>query len=211
MATRLEIYNLALFELGEALLASLSENREPRRALDAVWQNGVETCLQAGAWNHASRTVRIDADPSLATVFGWSYVFAHPDDWLRTVGVSEDEYLDYPLDRYLDEGGRFMADVDPIYLRYVSNDAAYGFDTSLWPANFTAYVSAYLASLIAPRIRESKQADMVKLSRLRFSKAAATDAVGQPTTQKPVGRFVRARSGGVSGNGERGIRSRLIG
>jgi hypothetical protein len=211
MATKLEVYNLALFELGESRLASLAENREPRRVLDDVWQNAVETCLQAASWNFASRTVRIDADPTIETTFGWAYVFAHPDDWLRTVGVSEDEYLDYPLDRYLDEGGRFLADVDPIYLRYVSNDAAYGFDLSLWPANFTAYVAAYVASRIATRVRESKMDDMVKLSRLRFSKAAATDSLGQPTTIKPVGRFVRAMHGTSSGNGERGVRSRLIG
>lgn len=210
MATVLGTYNLALFELAEAKLVSVSENREPRRLLDAVWTVGVYTCLQAAAWNFASRTVRIDSDPAITPSFGYRYVFQHPDDWVRTVGVSDDEYMQHPLIRYLDEGGRWLADVDPIYVRYVSNDASFGMDLSLWPPNFELYVAAYLASLIAPRVRESKQKDMIALARMRFSKAAAVEAMGQPPEPKPLGSFARARLGSRSGRRDR-TGSTLIG
>ena len=40
MITRLQLYNSALLLLGERNLASLSENREPRRLLDHVWDTG---------------------------------------------------------------------------------------------------------------------------------------------------------------------------
>lgn len=209
MATQLGVYNKSLFEIGEAKLSSLSENREPRRVLDEYWTTGVHACLQAAAWNFAGRTVRIDSDAAIDPSFGWPYVFAHPDDWLRTAMVSDDEYLETPLERYLDESSRWLADVDPIYVRYVSNDASYGMDLSRWPSNFTLYVAAYLASLIAPRIRESKQETMVKLSRMRFSKAAATDSMGQPAVFLPMGRFTSARAG--NSRRDRGRRGQLIG
>jgi hypothetical protein len=175
-----------------------------------VWSIGAKTCLQAASWNFASRTVRIDSDPAITPASGYRYVFQHPDDWLRTVGISADEYLDFPLERYLDEGGRWLTDTDPIYVRYVSNDADFGMNLTLWPSNFTLYVAAYLASLIAPRIRESKQKDMIQLSRMRFSKAAAVESTGQPAEFQPPGRFVIARGGGYTRR-DRGSRGSLIG
>lgn len=210
MATQLGIYNKALLEIGEARLASVSESREPRRVLDEYYTVGVYTCLQAASWNFASRTVRIDSDASITPSFGYRYVFQHPDDWVRTVGVSDDEYMQHPLVRYLDEGGRWLADVDPIYVRYVSNDADYGMNLTLWPPNFELYVAAYLAGLIAPRVRESKQKDMIQLSRMRFSKAAAVEAMGQPPEPKPLGSFARSRLGSRSGRRDR-TGSTLIG
>lgn len=210
MATQLGTYNKALFEISEAKLSSLSENRETRRVLDEYWTVGVYTCLQAASWNFASRTVRIDHDAAITPSFGYRYVFQHPSDWLRTIGISADEYLSLPLERYKDEGARWLSDADPIYVQYVSNDASYGMDLSLWPPNFELYVAAYLASLIAPRVRESKQKEMIQLARLRFSKAAAVEALGQPAEAPPPGRFVMARAGGYSRR-DRGNRGSLIG
>jgi hypothetical protein len=39
-ASKLKLYNDALGILGERRLASLTENREPRRVLDEVWDAG---------------------------------------------------------------------------------------------------------------------------------------------------------------------------
>lgn len=196
MATELEVKNLALLELGEALLSSLSENREPRRVLDANWTTSTQTCLEAAAWNFATRAVRIDSDPDIDFSFGYTYGFPHPDDWLRTVAISADENFSCALTDYADENGIWKTHVDPIYVKYVSNGASYGMDLATWPANFAKYVAAQLAADSAPRIRESKQETMVKLARMRFSKAVAVDAVGQPPQRVPSGSFVRARAGG---------------
>lgn len=210
MVDKLSIYNRALMEIAEAPLASLTEGREPRRLLDRIWDDGIGECLQAASWNFASRTVRLDFDPAITPSFGFRYVYQHPDDWVRTVGISTDEYLNYPLERYLDEGGRWLADDSPIYVRYVSNGADYGLNLTLWPKNFTAFVAAHLAGMIAPRLRESKQSAMIQLARMHFSKAAAVEAMGQPAEFKPPGRFVTARAGGTARR-DRGMRGQLIG
>lgn len=209
MATQLIIYNNALLELGEALLSGLSENREPRRVLDQRWTTTVYKCLEAASWNFATRTIQIDADPDIDLSFGYTYAFPHPNDWLRTAAISADENFSCPLIDFADEASVWKANVTPLYIRYISNGADFGMDLSLWPNTFADYVAAQLAADIASRVRESKQADMIKLARLRFSKAAAVDAVGQAPARKPVGRFVNARAGGFGG--DRGRRGSLTG
>jgi len=76
MATKLGLFNGALLMLGERSLATLTENREPRRLLDIVWDGGgVRTCLEAGIWNFAVRAARIEYDPSAEPGFGLDRAF----------------------------------------------------------------------------------------------------------------------------------------
>ena len=53
MTTQLFIYNEALGHLGERVLASLTEGREPRRVLDSYWSDVVAYALagRAGVLN----------------------------------------------------------------------------------------------------------------------------------------------------------------
>lgn len=141
MATQLSIYNGALRILGERKLASLSENREPRRLLDAAWGAGasegqIRLCLEMGQWTFATRTVMIDYSPSVDPPFGYRYAFDHPDDLIRTVGVFCDEYCTQPLLQYATERGYWYASQQSIYVQYVSSHASYGGDTSQWTEIF---------------------------------------------------------------------------
>src|SRR5690242_1277391 len=101
MSDRLALYNGALLALGERQLASLSENRAPRRYLDVAWNDGdVDSILAAGQWSFARRAVRMDADPSLATSFGYQYAFGRPTDYIRALAVCSDEYFNAPFEQY---------------------------------------------------------------------------------------------------------------
>ena len=80
-ASQLGLYNAALGRhLGERTLASLTENREPRRALDAVYSEVLDECLEAGYWKHARRTVQLTASNSMTPQFGYNYAFDVPAD-----------------------------------------------------------------------------------------------------------------------------------
>lgn len=157
MATdRLKIYNGACLLLGEIGLnptTGLTENREIRTLLDAVWDDGgVRFCLEQAQWHFAMRTSRFDYDPSITTQYGLSKAFSKPSDWVLTSGVFAEEYLQTPLLEYADEAGYWYADLDEIYVRYVSDDASYGTNYASWPATFTDYVKAYFAGRIVHRI-----------------------------------------------------------
>jgi hypothetical protein len=212
MASKLSIFNGACLALGERKLSSLAENRPSRRRLDTVWDDdGVKSCLQAGFWNFAMQSVEVSFSPSITPAFGFRYAFDKPTDWVRTALVSADENFTDELLNYEDQGAYWYADFDTIWVRYVSDDNAFGMDIANWPANFTRYVEHYFAQRITKATNNSSNdADAMegKVKRL-LNEAKATDAMDEATKQLPPGSWSRARRG--NGYRERGVRGRLIG
>lgn len=198
MPSKLSIYNGALRFLGERKLSSLTENREPRRVLDDVWDDdGVKSCLQQGQWNFAIRSAQMDYDSGIDPPFGYRRVFAKPTDFVRTAGVCEDEFFRCPLIRYQDNSGYWLADLDTIWVRYVSDDTDYGLDFSKWPPNFTRFVEGWFALQIAPTIKNSETAKAFtqKIVDDLLRNAKATDSQEEPPGIQPMGSWTSARRG----------------
>ncbi len=212
MTTQLSLYNNALLLCEERKLSSLSEARESRRLLDTVWERpAIDECLQMGQWNFAMRSVEVTPSPSVTPALGFTYAFDRPTDLMRTVAVCSDERFTVPLLQYQTDGPYWFADIDPIYVRYVSNGDDYGADLSLWPPNFCRYVEAYLADAIIGRLTQDKQT-WQKINAIKtraLSEAKSSDAMEQPTQMTPPGSWVRSRSRGPGG--DRGNRGSLIG
>lgn len=212
MTSRLTLYNGALMICGERKLASLTENREPRRLLDDVWTRGaVRFCLEQGQWKFAQRTSKLIYDPSITPSFGYQRGFEKPTDWVRTTKLCSDESFTMPLLRYQEEAGFIFADMDNIYVSYVSDDTTYGSDLSLWPETFREYVECYLASRIVRRLTQSGPTeDMVRtdLKRLLID-ARSKDALQGPTAMVPNGTWSESRRGRV--RRDNGSRTQLIG
>lgn len=212
MTDQLSLYNGALAVLGARKLANLSENREPRHKLDDIWARDlVERCLQAGQWNFATRSMQPAISSSVTPAFGYTNAFEKPTDFVRTTGISTDEYFKQPLTQYTDEAGFWFADEDVIYIRYVSNDTQWGFDFSLWPYNFARFVEHFLAVEVAPRLTgiDKSAADLKGELKNAKKAAKATDAMEEPPAFPPPGTWVRARWGNVGG--DRGSRNKLTG
>ena len=202
MPTQLTLYNGALRILKERKLASLSENREPRRLLDGAWGSGasegaIRYCLQMGQWTWGTRTSRIDYSPSVEPDFGYRYAFDQPADMVRVCGLSEDEYATVPLIRYSDERHYWYADLSPIYVSYVSNHEDYGGDMSLWPETFIKLVEAYLAKEIAGNLTQGT--GLIALADRAWkeakSEALSLDGLNKPTRAFPEGSWNRSRRG----------------
>lgn len=185
MTDRLSIYNGALLMCGSRKIANLSVDEESRYVLDDIWDNnGVQRCLEKGFWNHAMRTRTISYSPSITTSFGYQYAFDKPEDLVKLNSLCQDEYFTAPLRRYQDEGNYWFCDLQDVYVRYVSNDAAYGLDYSKWPESFTEYVEGYFALKAIKRLtdasadKEDLEADVKKL----LSHAKANDAMKEDGT-----------------------------
>lgn len=211
MADQLSIYNGALLHCGERFLASLTENREPRRLLDRVWSsNGVKACLELGQWNFAMRTIRIDYDSGIEPSYGYNRAFDKPDDWVLTSAVCSDEFFRAPLLRHVDEAGYWYSDIDTIYVRYVSNGANYGGDLNKWPESFREFVEAHFASKIILKLSNSEEElGRVEKLRAKFLKTAKSRAaMAEPTSFLARGQWGLSRNrypnrrdgGGTSGN-----------
>lgn len=209
MPDRLGLYNDALLLAGERALASLTEEREPRRLLDQIWASGgVDMCLEEGQWRFAMRTVMLDYDPSMSPEFGYPRAFTKPADWIMTSAVCSDEFFRVPLLRYYDEAGYWYSDLDRIYVRYISNDINYGWNVGAWPMSFYEFVAAHFASKMILKTTNDEQRLKVtlalreKLLRKAKSRAAMEDATSFPAQgrwTKSRMRYGNRRDGGNTG------------
>lgn len=198
MASKLSIYSGALRALGERRLSSLTEDRASRRELDDAYDDVVANCLESGYWNFAMRTVELEASPDLAPEFGFTYTYEKPTDWVRTYRMSANERFAPPLDEYHDEAGYWFADVEPLYLRYVSNDVEF-LDPAAWPRSFVTFVELSLAKAICLNITGSGSTKEEIARDLKKAKAdaVAKDAMNQSVEYPPTGTWVSSRDGGI--------------
>lgn len=199
MTTKLSIFNDALAHLGELKLATLTENREARHVLDDTWSGRVSFSLERAFWNFAMRSVELTASDTLAPAFGMTYVFEKPDDWVRTYQVSDSERFDPQLAQFIDEAGNWHADANPLFVRYVSDDNAYGFDLGQWPRSFADCVSVSLALHNCYRITgsDSRAERLERLLKRNFALARGNDAMNEPPGSLPLNSWVRSRGDAI--------------
>lgn len=197
MAARLQIYNSALAWLNERRLATLTENREPRRVLDDLWDEVVAHCFEAGVWNFAMRSVEIVASASVEPQFGYAHAFQQPDDMQRFWQMADNERFEPQLQDFRDEAGFWYADVDPIWVRYVSNDPDYGMNIGAWPQMFCDYVAARLAFRGCARIagNDGRLDALMKIERRAKDQALSNDAMREPAARLPMGSWASSRGG----------------
>ena len=215
MATdRLSLYNIALRHVRERRLKKLTEDVEPRYLLDDVWGAGdgaIAYCLEQGKWRFAKRVVKLDNDTSISTQFGFSYAFSKPTDYRGLIAISADEDFTVPLNDYELEVDYFFSNSDPIYMQYVSDDAAYGSNLGNWPMTFTQWVGIWLACEIAPTLTSDIDLDkLMEKENKAFVRARSRDAVQDPTRFPPTSSWVNSRLNKYS-NRERGSRNTLTG
>lgn len=204
--TRLQIYNGALQICKERSLTSLTENSKALRELDQVWNDGgIDYCLEQGQWYFAMRSIQLGYDPDEDPQFGYVYAFSKPDDWILTSGLCSDERFTTALTDYVDEAGFWRADITPLYIKYVSNDDAFGNNLGIWPSSFTEFVQAYFASKVvlnlsgAGKLAEAimgtggDERNGILYHRKLVAKSRA--AMTQGTTYPATGSWVRARVG----------------
>lgn len=199
MADKLSIFKGALRLLGPHELATLTDNRPERFQLDDAWSDAVALHLGEGLWNFATRTVEIAASGS--PIPGWDYAFTKPADYVRTAGIADEPTFRNGFEDYEDQGGKWYASIDPIYVRYVSNDDAFGMNVAAWPQSFVFALEALLAFQTGLPVSGDKgnRNDLYSLYKERLKRAKTLDAFNESVKQSPPGRLVRARLSGYRG------------
>ncbi len=200
---QLGIYNGALRECEERKLASLTEAREPRFLLDDVWGDGGQTsgglkyCLEEALWGFAIRSAQADYDPNFTPGYGFLYRFQQPPDFIKTASVCVDDHFDEPLTQYADEAGVWYADLMTIFVKYVSNDPAYGLNYAAWPESFVEFVKMYFARQIIGKLTKNQQLkdNVNKKYEYAAKVARSRAAMEQPAKFPPQGLLVKARLG----------------
>jgi len=196
MATKLNIYRGALRLLGPHQLASTSDARPERYALDEIYDDAVQHMLEQGLWNFAIRfePLTTPATPTNPDT-GYDYAFSKPSDFVRLAAISDNASFDGIFEAYSIQQSYIYTNAEEIYLRYVSNDAAYGLDLTKWPQSFAKALEAYMAFESGLPISGDRgnRNDMMGLFKERLARAKTLDAVDERVQWKKPGRWTRAR------------------
>jgi len=196
-------------------LASVTEDKEARHVLDHFYEDkdAKTDCLEMGNWNFATRTLKLDYNSDIDPDFGLKRAFTKPTDWIRTTEISSDEFFSHPMTdhQYKDEQGYWFADIDEIYVRYVSDDASYGKDMALWPESFIEMVEYYLAMKSAPRVNPDKTEDMTEGFKEQRTMARSKDALQEGVKFYPETGWQRSRRGRFGSRRDMGSRTNLTG
>ena len=213
MTSKLAVINAALEDIGQRALADTGEAVEAARITTGRWDSVVTECLSAGSWNFAMETIKADADTGVTPAFGYPKVFAKPSDWVRTIGVSEDENFAFPLLHYYDDASFWSADSTPIYIRYVSDDTGLGLELTRWTPLFKRYVELELATRVCLKLTQDKnlKADLEKARDKARKTARNQDSMDEPNPKFPPASSWTLARGGRSRRGDRGSRGSLTG
>lgn len=213
---KLSLYNGACRMCGEARLATLTDDREARYLLDDVWTLGrgaVQGMLEAGYWYFAMRSSKLTYDTLATPVFGYRYAFEKPADWVKTAKMCQDERFQTPLTQIVDESGYFYADLQTLYLSYVSNDDLFGLNFGIWPQSFIDAASGWLAERIVAKLTAGSDATVKRVigdANSLMKRAKSNAAMNDSAAFFPTGAWVRSRWGN-RGFGDRGNTGQLIG
>ena len=165
--------------------------------------------MEAGFWAHAMRTVKLSANSGIQPVAGFAHAHDLPADFVRKYVVSASDTLEPPLDgfghgrAYLIEAGHLWSGATPLYLRYTSNDPAYGLDLGRWPERLAEAAATELAWRIAPKLTGSGDLHyrLMALKQVTLGRANTFEALQQPPQRARAGNWVTARFSNRAGTG----------
>lgn len=210
--TQLSLYNMALTRhLGQGKLLSLTENNKSRRALDACYVAVLDECLEQGYWKHARKDVPLtgvdmtnsDFSPAdfgldFVNTSGFSYAFRLDVDYadcLQFYILSLTEERSVPFNDYKFANGIILANVDMLYMTYISNHVSYGLNYALWSPVFSRWVGCALAESICYEITQDKSlVEIIEKRAKRYKREALSrDFMEGPTQRLPQGSWVMSR------------------
>ncbi len=199
---QLSLFNGALRLIGNARLATLTDNVEAQYLLTDVWDEGnggaAQSMLEQGYWYFATRTSMLTYDATIQPEFGLQYAFEKPTDWVRTSMVAQDEMFQTPLTQYSDEAGYLYTNLQTIYFSYVSNSDRYGLNFAIWPPTFINAFYGYLAMKVVRSLcsgDENKIGAIMKEAKRLLTDARSKAAMNESSKFLPAGTWLRARWG----------------
>lgn len=188
MTTQLAVFNETLRLLERTVLTTTTEETEDGRQLRGAWDAAVKACFEEGNWKFALAQANLGRASETPT-FGWSYAYQKPTGWVRTVFLSETGLVDEPLREYDDIAGKIVANVETVYMTYVSS----AFFTRIgdWSQKFADFVAADLATRVAVILASPGEGKLKMLEEKRVYRMK--DALSFDAMQGPPGRLDRGR------------------
>ncbi|MDL2272232.1 hypothetical protein LJC23_04280 [Desulfovibrio sp. OttesenSCG-928-I05] len=165
-ASQVDIVNMALDYLGQASITSMDERSPNAARARRMWGGARDSVLRSHIWKCAQKRVRL-ARLASRPLFGFSFQFQLPPDFLRLVGLSPDV-------RFSLEGDRIMADAEELSMAYVARVE----DAALFDAGLRDCIALKLAAMMAYAVTASTahSQSLEEQYKTRLREARGTDA-----------------------------------
>ena len=160
MPTPTELANIALGHIGVARISDFGEPSPSAEAVRLHWDLTRQACLRGRHWNFAVKRETLSRLED-APVFGFSYAFHLPDDYLLALSINGKEAGTGEATHEI-EGRLMLTDEEAVQLKYVRDVL----DSTGWDSSFSEFFTATLAAKVAPVLSNSQSmaADMLQLA-----------------------------------------------
>lgn len=192
MTTAVSICSNALLMLGAQPINSFDEALDRARLASNLYPTVRDDLLRSHPWNCAVKRVVL-APLVAAPAFDYSYQFALPADWLRTLQVGDygDEI------EYRTEGLNLLANVTALKLRYVFRNEV----EATWDSKLVHVATLAMAARMAYGITQSASLEQTRLQEFQMALKQAKAIDGQDDPPETFGDFPlfqsRFRSGAL--------------
>lgn len=126
MSSKVDISNQALDRIGVDAILSFTENSEPARKVNLIFDDLLNETVQEAAWNFAVKRVEL---PRLVDtpIIGFNYKYQLPNDCLQVLRIITDYTDPYDYDSYSTretvpykiEGRELLTDEETVYISYI--------------------------------------------------------------------------------------------
>jgi hypothetical protein len=117
MTSEVAICNAGLAKVSNNRIASLTEGSTAGDLCNEMYGRIRDRLLRRHIWNFNKKRVKL-AQLSTAPVFGQTYAYQLPSDWLRNIAIYPDSAGLNPTHGYVVEGRTILTDHESIYLVY---------------------------------------------------------------------------------------------
>jgi len=171
--TKVSMSNDALLEIGAQMITSMTEDSEPARLCNHLFDELMDQELQLENWSFAmerKQLARLTEDPD----FGWTYQFALPaNPWCLQVKA------EYSENDFKIEGRKLLSDAATIQIIYIKRVTDYNELSPLFRRAFKFKLASILA--IPLQGSRSMKEGMEQIYELWFRRAQFRDAQGGGT------------------------------
>ncbi len=193
MASDVSIANSALNKVGAKTITSLTDGTPSANFINDIFVEARRDLLRVHPWNFAMKLVKL---PRLSETpgFSWTYGYSLPGDWVKTIGVFDNDAgtgtMAYEMGN-MGDNQVVLSSAEDIYLRYVADIA----DANVMTADFRETFAFRLAKAAALGLTDSNSLYQLMSNSfdLQLLKARTSDGLENPSKGFPRGSWITKR------------------
>lgn len=197
-ATRTEITNLALREIGATRIEDWNDLDPSAIVARDVWDQARRTALGRHSWQFAMKGVELSR-ASVTPPTRYLYRYTLPGDFVRLDAAADNDRMDPVLDEFdgfVQRDGSIDANAERVWVEYVYDAPSIG----AWPPWFCGVMAADLAALMSGPLKSTAERERLEqLADKRLKSGMSTDSIQQAARQRKAGGWRRAARGSWRG------------